>query len=69
MDMDHEEFHDIDVNNNKPGHKNHHSETSVSLICSFVKAEQQSGSPLPTFMFTPKEISEICAIETGKKPE
>ena len=34
-DMDHEEFHDIDVDNDKPSCKNHNSETSLTdrLIC------------------------------------
>ena len=43
--MGHEESHDLDVDNDELGHKNHDSETSVSLICLFVKAEQWSGAP------------------------
>ena len=62
-DMDHEEFHDIDVKNNESSHKNCNSETDVSLICLFIKAEQS------TFLLRPETISEIWVIETGNKPE
>ena len=50
--MDHEEFFDIDVNNGELGHKNHNSETSVSLICLFVKVEELGGAALPAYVYS-----------------